>query len=163
MRQKSSPTHVIDFLFPVVLFLVFTISALTVILLAARIYQSTTERSSRNDTVRTSLSYLTEKLHQNDLDGNVGLGELEGCPALILAQEREDSTYYTYIYVYEKELKELFVKSGVPISPENGRTILPVEDFTITAVNDRLFLFTCTDENGNKASSLAAVHSGQQK
>ena len=43
MKLLSQKRHAIDFLFPVTVFFVFTISALTVILLAARIYQSTTD------------------------------------------------------------------------------------------------------------------------
>ena len=50
MKLLSQKRHAIDFLFPVTVFFVFTISALTVILLAARIYQSTTDDSQRNYT-----------------------------------------------------------------------------------------------------------------
>lgn len=64
MKLLSQKRHAIDFLFPVTVFFVFTISALTVILLAARIYQSTTDDSQRNYTSGTALSYLTEKLRQ---------------------------------------------------------------------------------------------------
>ena len=60
MKLLSQKRHAIDFLFPVTVFFVFTISALTVILLAARIYQSTTDDSQRNYTSGTALSYLTE-------------------------------------------------------------------------------------------------------
>lgn len=47
MKSFSQKRHAIDFLFPVTVFFVFTISALTVILLAAQIYQSTTDDSQR--------------------------------------------------------------------------------------------------------------------
>ena len=46
MGFRLKRRHIIDFLFPIALFFVFALSALTLILLAAGIYQSTTERSS---------------------------------------------------------------------------------------------------------------------
>ena len=78
MKLLSQKRHAIDFLFPVTVFFVFTISALTVILLAARIYQSTTDDSQRNYTSGTALSYLTEKLRQTDREDGIFLDELDG-------------------------------------------------------------------------------------
>ena len=65
MKLLSQKRHAIDFLFPVTVFFVFTISALTVILLAARIYQSTTDDSQRNYTSgmrRTKLPIVKAKI-----------------------------------------------------------------------------------------------------
>ena len=106
MRFRTKHKHMIDFLFPVALFFVFALSALTVILLAAKIYQSTTEHSSFNYTSRTCLSYIAEKIHQNDVGGTVSIGTFDGCDALVLEQAHGEDTYYTYIYVHENELKE---------------------------------------------------------
>ena len=61
MKLFSQKRHAIDFLFPVTVFFVFTISALTVILLAARIYQSTTDDSQRN---YTPVSYTHLRAHE---------------------------------------------------------------------------------------------------
>ena len=94
MKLLSQKRHAIDFLFPVTVFFVFTISALTVILLAARIYQSTTDDSQRNYTSGTALSYLTEKLRQNDREDGIFLDELDGTQAVVLRQvcKRGDNT-----------------------------------------------------------------------
>ena len=59
MQNKPRQNHMVDFLFPVALLFVFALSALTVILLATRVYQTTTENSSLNYTARTSLSYIS--------------------------------------------------------------------------------------------------------
>ena len=117
MRFQTKQKHMIDFLFPVALFFVFALSALTVILLAARIYQSTTESSSLNYTARTSLSYINEKIHQNDCDGAVYLDEFDGCQALVMEQAHNNERYYTYIYIYGQELKELFINCLLYTSP----------------------------------------------
>ena len=83
LRRK----HMIDLLFPIALFFVFALSALTLVLFAARVYRSTTENSSLQYTSRTGLSYISEKIHQNDGNGAITLGSFDGCDALIMEQE----------------------------------------------------------------------------
>ena len=159
MRFRIQQNHMIDFLFPVALFFVFAVSAMTVILLATGVYRSTTEHSSLNYTARTSLAYICEKIHQNDINGDVVLGTFDGCDALILKQPRREDTYQTYIYVYENELKELFIKVGVDAPATSGKTILAVEDFSMETVKDGMFRFTCTDADGNRDSMIAGIRS----
>lgn len=159
MRFRVKQRHMIDFLFPVALFFVFALSALTVILLATRIYQSTTENSSLNYTSRTSLSYISEKIHQHD-SGTISLGTFDGCDALVLGQEMNGTAYYTYIYSYQNELKEIFLKDGARTNASAGQTILKVQDFSIEQVTDDLFSFQCTDESGQKATALIGSRSG---
>lgn len=160
MRFRTQQNHMIDFLFPVALFFVFAVSAMTVILLATGIYRSTTEHSSLNYTARTSLAYICEKMHQNDVGGEVALGTFDGCDALILRQTRQEDSYCTYIYVYENELKELFAKDGVEADAKNGKTILAVDDFSMEAVRGGVFRFTCTDTDGNQDSMIVGIRSG---
>ena len=147
MRFRTKHRHMIDLLFPVALFFVFALSALTVLLIAARIYQSTTEHSSLHDTSRTSLSYISEKLHQSDEAGSVSLGTFDGC------------TYYTYIYSYEGQLRELFVKAGVNASASSGMAILEVQDFSMKELSDGLLKFSCTDQEGQTTSSMIGLRS----
>ena len=159
MRFRTQQNHMIDFLCPVALFFVFAVSAMTVILLATGVYRSTTEHSSLNYTARTSLAYICEKIHQNDINGDVVLGTFDGCDALILKQPRREDTYQTYLYVYENELKELFIKDGVDAPAKSGKTILAVEDFSMETVKDGMFRFTCTDADGNRDSMIAGIRS----
>ncbi|MDD6232441.1 MAG: DUF4860 domain-containing protein [Frisingicoccus sp.] len=161
MRLQTKHKHMIDFLFPVALFFVFALSSLTVVLLAARIYQSTTEDSALNDTARTSLSYIAEKIHQNDTKGMVSLGTFDGCDALVLQQTYNDENYYTYIYAYENELKELFIKDGANATASDGKAILQVKDFSIELVNDQLLKFQCVDKNDRTASVIVGLRSQQ--
>lgn len=159
MRLQTKHKHMIDFLFPVALFFVFALSSLTVVLLAACIYQSTTEDSALNDTARTSLSYIAEKIHQNDTKGMVSLGTFDGCDALVLQQTYNDENYYTYIYAYENELKELFIKDGANATASDGKAILQVKDFSIEKVNDRLLKFQCVDKDDRTASVIVGLRS----
>lgn len=159
MRFRVKQRHMIDFLFPVALFFVFALSALTVILLATRIYQSTTENSSLNYTSRTSLSYISEKIHQHDSKDTVSLGSFDGCDALVFRQETGDAVYYTYIYSYQDELKEIFIKDGAETNASAGQTILKIKDFSMKQLANGLLSFQCTDEAGQTATAIVGVQS----
>lgn len=159
MRFRMKRNHMIDFLFPVALFFVFALSALTLILLAARIYQSTTENSSLNYSSRTCLSYITEKIHQGDENGAVYLGSFDGSEALVMEQTRGEEIYYTYIYACDQELRELFVKAGVKAGSDDGKTILEIQDFTMEQVTDHLLRFSCIDRKNRSASTVIGIRS----
>ena len=159
MRFRLKQRHMIDFLFPVALFFVFALSALTVILLATRIYQSTTENSSLNYTSKTSLSYISEKIHQHDTKDTVSIGTFDGCDALVFRQDTGDAAYFTYIYSYQGELKEIFLKDGAETNAAAGQTILKIQDFSMEQAADGLFAFRCTDEAGQTASAVVGIRS----
>lgn len=159
MKFRTKRKHIIDFIFPIALFVVFALCALTVLLLAARIYQSTTENSSLNYTSRTGLSYISEKIHQNDVNGNVSIGELDGTPALLMEQTYDDAVYYTYIYTYNGELKELFVKDNASADLSAGKTILEVETFSMEEAGENLLRFRCVDKNDLEASIIVSIKS----
>ena len=105
MRFRNRSGHIIDFLFPLVLFCVLAVSALTVILFAANVYREVTETSSLNLSAWTALTYLREKIHQNDQGEEIIIGTFDEQEALVLAQTVGGQRYCTYIYVYENELR----------------------------------------------------------
>lgn len=81
------------------------------------------------------MSYISEKIHQGDEDGNVSIGMFDGNDALVIEQEYNEETYFTYIYTDQGNLKEIFIKDGVEADAAAGKTILPVRSFTITVLN----------------------------
>lgn len=157
MKIKTQKRHVIDFIFPVALFFVFAVSSLIVVLLATRIYKSTTEESQEQYTSRTTLSYITEKVRQNDESGAVSIGELDGADCLMLKSQGSD--YTTYIYEHDGALKELSVKEGVKPSPLAGELILEVENFQAESLSEGLFRFTITTEQNNTHSVMVGTKS----
>lgn len=159
MKFGTKRKHMIDVIFPIALFAVFALSALTVLLLAARIYRYTTENSAMNYTARTGLSYISEKIHQNDVGGQIEIGELHGRDALVMTQEYEDTKYYTYIYVYDNELKELFIKENARAELKAGTSIMEIQDFSMEQQEENLFRFTCTDQNDQTDSVMVTVRS----
>lgn len=159
MKSHTQKHHVIDFIFPVALFFVFAVSALIVVLLATRIYKSAASGSQEHYTSRTALSYISEKLRQNDENGTVTLGTLDGSDCLVMSQKLNETIYKTYIYEYEGSLRELSVKEDAAPSPEAGEVILDVESFQAEAIADRLFRFTIRTEQGNVHTITAGIKS----
>ena len=156
MRFQTRKNTVIDLLFPIALFFVFAVSALTVVLLAANVYQSTTTSASYNYTTRTSLSYISEKIHQNDINGGISIGSFDGCESLILKQNYNKESYITYIYVYDGNLRELFIKDGINATKMDGKIIIAIKSFQMKALNDNLFQFTATNQDNQTASIIVS-------
>lgn len=115
--------------------------------------RSTTESSARNQVGRTALAYVSEKLHQGDADGDVFIGALGEEPALVLRRQSDGGTYCTYIYEYEGALRELFLKEGAEVPPENGSVIAEIEAFSMEKISDGLFSFVCREESGEDADA----------
>lgn len=90
-RQKKNTASVAQIFCVIALFAFFMACAILVILFGARVYKSTVEKSNANYSSRTLLSYVTEKIHQNDRAGGVSVGEFDGIPALILEQSDTDN------------------------------------------------------------------------
>lgn len=148
MKFPKQKNHMVDFLFILLLFCVFTISALAVIGIGADVYKSAVKRSDENYELRTSLSYIAEKIRQNDLEGGISVADFHGTTALALAQTYNDTEYVTYIYKYENELCELFMKKGSDASLDSGQALIEISDFTIDQIDDSLYKFTSTAADG---------------
>ena len=68
MRFERSRKHMIDFIFPLTLLLVFAVSALIVLLLSARIYAAQTEQADKNF---AQMTHTALYLSRNVKAGNV--------------------------------------------------------------------------------------------
>ena len=83
MQVKQERNHIVDVLFVLALFVVFTLSALVLVILGANVYRQTVSYMDENYEARTAYSYLTEKVRQNDVYGSIYVGELECQDVLI--------------------------------------------------------------------------------
>lgn len=152
MRQKFQKRHTTDVLFVLVLFLVFTASAFALILLGAKVYQSTSSRMENNYTVRTALAYVSEKIHHYDISGTISLEDKNGIPALTFTEKIEGIPYITYIYFHDRSVKELFVKESQQFLPDQGSRIVDLADFTIEETEDGFYLLNARDDDGETLS-----------
>lgn len=161
MRFQTRHRHVIDFIFPIAVFFVFAASSLAVLMLAANIYSSNAATASENYMARTSLSYVNEKIRQNDSNGGIAIDTMDGTQCLVLEGSAGDISYTTFIYEYEGMLKELFLKDGVTASLADGKDIMAVHSFTMEEIDPGIYRFTSVDEQGNETFLMAAERSVQ--
>ena len=159
MRFQNRNRHVIDLLFPIALFFVFAASSLAVLILAADIYGSTTDRLLVNDESRTVLSYLSEKIRQNDAGGALSIVTVEGTDCLAISAGYDGISYTTYIYVHEGMLKELFARDDADISLKNGQDIMAVSALTMTRLDSGLYRFAAVDSRGRESFLIASERS----
>ena len=159
MHFRTDRNHKIDFLFPMLVLLLFAACAVTVVLLAAGVYSRTVNDAAAGDDARTAISYLTERLHSYDTAGSAELGELGDCSALILTRTENGYAYRTYIYAYEGRLMELMAREDADVQPDAGRSILDVASLQMEEPAEGLYRFTTTDAEGNVNTAVVAVRS----
>ncbi|MEM1483344.1 DUF4860 domain-containing protein [Oscillospiraceae bacterium PP1C4] len=147
---EKSRGHMVDLLFTLALFCVFAVSSLLVVIIGANVYKGTVKSMSRNFNIRTSLSYVSEKVRQNDTAGAVYLDHLDGETALVLEQNYNGADYQTWIYHYDGSLMELFTQKGNEVSPSDGQPIMEIPNFTIERQGENLYQLSITDEEGKK-------------
>ena len=159
--MKKSYQHTIDFLFPIALFFVFSSTAIVVLLLSANIYKGVVSDSEKNFESGTALSYITQKIRQNDdcENSNISLSEFDGINALAISQNYNEQTYITYIYETNGELKESFLQEGIHASASAGTTIMEIGHLEIEEVTDSLLKLSCTSKSGDFTSTLINIHS----
>ncbi|MDE5894230.1 MAG: DUF4860 domain-containing protein [Acetatifactor sp.] len=162
MNTKQEKNHIVDVLFVLALFVVFTLSALVLVILGASVYKQTVSYMDENFTARTAYSYLTEKVRQNDLYDSISLGQLEGTEALVMTQEINDTTYATYLYLYEGNLRELFMRQGSDIGSNPlsaGQVILPLTDWNLEMADEYLLHIALTLEDNSQKELFIALRS----
>ena len=157
MRRKN---RIVD-LFPLLLFLIFTLSALGVVIYSVQIYQHIVETAEGSFDVDTSVYYITEKLRNHDADGSIKVGDFKGNRAVILEDNVAGVPYVTYIYAYDGYLRELYAEREETESmvADSGTRILEITEFDIKKISDDLLLLGFTSANGDHSEAYISVRS----
>lgn len=162
MKNNNDHRHVVDVLFVLTLFGVFAASALMLVTIGANVYKKTVANMDSNFTDRTAYSYVMEKIRQNDSNDMISVDEIAGIPALAFTQSNGEEEFCTYLYLYEGQLKELFVRkdsfSGTNILSA-GQDIMPLSAFTLEETTDGLIRLMLDTGNGESIILYASPHS----
>jgi hypothetical protein len=159
MSRKSSPKgQVVNTLFTMLLFLVFVLCALFTVLIGGRVYENINNRTESTYRSDVALSYIANKVRQQDEAGMVDIAEKEGISVLQLKQEINDSTYMTEIYYEDGKLWELFSDEASNISLSDGFEIM--ECSAVAMRKEGRMLCISTEENGS--SIWLSLRSGGQ-
>jgi hypothetical protein len=156
--KSCGSRHTVDIIAVLLLLVLFTASALAVVLLGVKVYEKTVSNMGDNFNTRTSLSYITEMIRQNDSGGNISAAENEGISVLTLKKEYDGIPYTTYVYAENDSLMELTQKSDMPFRSSSGRTIMQIRSFSVIQDGSLLHL-SVTDPDGSTAETSVAVRS----
>lgn len=158
--EKTKGRGHMEIIFPVILFMVFTLCALFIILFAARTYQHIIEESDTRYNESTSMAYITRKIRSMDEGGSVTTGSFAGCDALVMKTDINGAPYVTYIYAYGGYLRELFTaEEGSSVSPESGMILFEAGSFTPSMVGESLIKLSITTLQGREYTGLVALNS----
>lgn len=151
--------HKVDLLFVMALFTIFCATAFLVVLIGARQYQITADNMNYNYEVRTTSSYLQEKLRQSDVGEEVSVCTLaEDVSALALYEKIDGVRYCTYIYYYDGFLRELYVTEESKFDLSAGQALLEINGFTPEIKSKTLVKMTFTGTDGIAYPTYAALH-----
>ena len=156
MKQNKLKKHNVDFLFLMILFLVFTFSAVSVLLMAVSSYKSVVYANEENANVRTATAYIREQVRTNDDAGKVLIANMDGNEALRI--DKVDGIVL-YIYCYDGYLMELETKRGADVTAEFGNKLVEAKDLDISWVNTQLLEVTVKEADGSKHTVEIGVKS----
>lgn len=159
MHRRYQSKHMIDILFVLVLFGLFTLSAIILIIFGANIYQTTVNNMDSNYHSRTSLSYITEKFRQADQNAEISIGSIQNIPALTFGETINDVAYTTYIYEYDDKLYELFARKDLEMYPDGGQPIIDISSFSLEQTDSNLFHITIENTDHKIYSFYLCSHS----
>ena len=160
-HQKQEKHFIVDILFVLALFGVFAVSALALVTIGADVYQHTVEDMGVNYESRTAVSYIMEKVRQNDTADSIFLTDLENVPALCMLSEIDEETYCTYLYLYDGHLKELFMREGASLGGQvlpAGTDIMDLQEFSLSYASDDLIRISLRTASGEDHTFYIHVH-----
>lgn len=132
----------------VAVFAVFAVLAVLLTLTGARVYRDIATSMRANNALRSSLSYVSNKLRSCNEKQTVLLLQQEDIPVLTIKEDVDGDTYLTRIFFDGEYLKE-FASVGsedAPFSIESGDKIAQLNDFTIKQ-DGNLLVLTATAED----------------
>ena len=142
--------------FILAVFTFFAVCSLFVVLFGANVYHKVVSELDGNSEVRTSISYVSNKVRAADAR-DVTVQTVNGHQMLVIGSQYDGKKYSTCIYQYQGSLYELF--TGAEIQPVlgNGDKITPLSGFTVSKSGDRLTVSATGKDSRSAAVELMLV------
>ncbi len=147
-----------DFLFTLLLFCIFAVSAFSLVVIGAGVYENSVASMEQNFEGRTALAYVAEKVRQNDAGASISAED----NVLRIETKDQDGSYILYIYEYEGFLTELFTRAELPFDAQAGRRLLEVENFTVSETDRGMFEISTAEEGEEPVSLLLHLRTGEK-
>ena len=144
----------------VLIFLMFIGSSVAVLALGIRAQGALAISSERSFDERTSLSYIAEKLRQNDGAGEIYVGDFNGSSAFFIESTLEGVRYVSVLYCYNGYLRELFFEKGTNFSREDGTPLIGIDEITFSEPKKGLIRIEMINENHKRTVMVMFLQSG---
>lgn len=136
-KTVSRPSEGMDFIFSMLLFLVFILCSVFTILIGSRVYGNIRARNDAAFYSDTALSYITNKVRQSDRTGSISVRTVEGQSILVLASDYDGILYETWVYTKDGTLLELFSEQGSGLTVEDGLPIMDCEPISFSIADKK--------------------------
>ena len=130
-------SHVISGAFVFMLLGIFAILSTFMVLMGAKAYNGTVQKSATNNSIRVASSYIRTMLRSDDEIGVLRLEDVEGVQTITMENDWGDG-YVTRIYVYEGMLREWFAMKDIPFQPKNGEGVCELDSMDAVIEDDIL-------------------------
>lgn len=140
MRKRK-----IDILFPIVLLFSFLLCAIMLLTVFSNTYTSIINDLQENSTNQIALSYIQEKIKQNN--ETIEIIPKDNVNCIALNTTINNTKYQTLIYKLDDELMELFTKENSDISLDNGTKIMKIDNFEIDSYENNLYKITVNNSD----------------
>lgn len=150
MKRNDGYT-LIELVLVLFLLVLVAVSVFTLAVAGSRSYLRLESSQRQAADMRIGLSYLDVKLRQNDRRDAIELAEVPGDDqtALRISRIIGEETYYTWIYLHEGYLCEMFLPADREFAPELGSRIVPVSAIAFSRPADDVLRVVLTGGTGD--------------
>ncbi len=142
--------------FVLAVFGLFAVCSLFVVLFGANVYHKIVSDLDANNEVRTSISYVSNKVRSADA-GDVAVRTVDGRQVLVISRKYSGKEYSTYIYQYRGSLYELFTDAENQPVPGDGDKITALSGFSASKNGDRLTVSVTGQDSRTASAELVLV------
>ena len=128
--MKKQPSHAISGVFVFLLLGIFAVFSTVMVLLGARAYQGTVNRTAAHNADRIAPAYIRSMVRAQDEQASLRIDTVEGMPVITLESGDEEETYLTRIYAWNGQLREWYSSADYAFVPENGEPVCALDELT---------------------------------
>ena len=155
----------IESLLVLIIFTIFTISSFYMVLIGANVYKKTIDRTDVNNEIRSSFTYISNKVRSADSMGGIYVEELGGIGTIVMVSANASGTYYNYIYYNDGYLKESVTKNAPAVSLQDleltSEEVIKSSYFEISQSKNVITLSGYTNEYVNLSLDLTLRADGE--
>lgn len=134
-------SKIAEVLWTLVLLTAFVVGSFALLLLGANYYQTMTNKTSQAREIQLPISYIATTIRQANKD-QVTLEEKEGIECLVITYDN----HKRIIYLYDGELRELFVSDNATYTLNDGTKIAEIDSLEMDLKQNELIYKVNVDD-----------------